>query len=142
GQNLFFALVRVEPRTPKSSFLFRGPASFEAGANGQLVYRFNGEVHIPYPEGFNFPAPDLATHYIAGPRSALDPFLRLQAMHGGKQPRSGMRGDADNVLASNGNRFSYRYAMPADAARGPATFEYTNHSQGASFQMRCLAWLN
>jgi hypothetical protein len=142
GQNLFFALVRVEPRTPRSSFLFRGPASFEAGANGQLVYRFNGQVHIPYPEGYKFPAPDLTTHYVIGPNSALDPFLRLQAMHGGCPPRHGMRGGTDRVAASNGNLFSYRYAIPADPRKGQATFEYVNHSQSGTFRMSCLAWVS
>jgi hypothetical protein len=139
-QNLFFALVRVEPRTPQSSFLFRGPASFERGAGGGLVYRFNGMVHIPYPEGFKFPAPDLATPYLAGPNSALDPFLRIQAMGGGPPPRSGARGGAEGVLASNGNRFSYRYTIPAPPAREQAAFEYTNHTQGGAFRMRALAW--
>jgi hypothetical protein len=141
-QNLFFALVRVEPRTPQSSFFFRGPASFERGSDGGLVYRFNGTVHIPYPEGFKFPTPDLATHYLAGPGSALDPFLRVQAMGGGPPPRSGARGGADDVLASNGNRFSYRYAVPSAPAREKAAFEYTNHAQGAIFCLRALAWIS
>jgi hypothetical protein len=140
GQNLFFALVRVEPRTPRTSFFFQGPASFEKGANGQLVYRFNGTVHIPYPEGYRFPAPDLTTHYLAGPNSALDPFLRLQAMHGGAPTRAGKKGGADEVVASNGNRFSYRYAIPLDPARERAVFEYTNHTQGGTFRMHGLAW--
>jgi hypothetical protein len=139
-QNLFFALVRVEPRTPRSSFYFRGPACFERGANGQLVYRFNGEVHIPYPEGFGFPSPDLTTSYVIGPGSALDPFLRLQAMHGGRPPQMGKTGSADRVLASNGNTFSYRYSIPRDPARERATFEYTNHTQGGSFRLCSLAW--
>jgi hypothetical protein len=142
GQNLFHALVRVEPRTPKSSFLFRGPARFERSPGGQIVYRFNGVVHIPYPEGFKFPSPDLATAFLAGPESALDPFLRLQAMHGEQLPRSGLRGGADEVSASNGNRFSYRYAIPASPERERATFEYTNHTQGATFHMTGLAWVS
>ncbi|HEY1379877.1 MAG TPA: hypothetical protein VGF55_23955 [Gemmataceae bacterium] len=142
GQNLFFALVRVEPRTPQSSFLFRGKAAFEAGTNGQSIYRFNGVVHIPYPEGFAFPNPDLATHFPAGAASALDPFFRLQAMYGGRPPRGGMRGRADDVLASNGNRFSYRYRIPADPTRERASFEYTNRAQGGTFRMTGLAWVS
>jgi hypothetical protein len=140
NQNLFFALVRVEPRTPRSSFYFRGPACFERGVNGQLIYRFNGAVHIPYPEGFLFPAPDLATGYAAGPNSALDPFLRLQAMNGGEFSGTGKRGSADSVIASNGNRFSYGYAIPSTPQQGKAVFEYTNHTQGGTFCMLVLAW--
>jgi hypothetical protein len=139
-QNLFFALVRVEPRTPRSSFYFRGPACFERGSHGQLIYRFNGTVHIPYPEGFKFPSPDLTTSYVAGPDSALDPFMRIQAMCGGGQPQAVKKGGAEMVIASNGNSFSYRYSIPRDATRGKAKFEYTNHSQAGSFQMCSLAW--
>jgi hypothetical protein len=133
-------LVRVEPRTPRASFYFRGPASFERGSNDQLIYRFNGTVHIPYPEGFKFPSPDLTTSYVAGPDSALDPFMRIQAMCGGGEPQSLKKGGAEKVVASNGNSFSYRYSIPRDATRGKAMFEYTNHSQGGTFQMCGLAW--
>src|SRR5262249_5550581 len=122
AQNLFYALVRVEPRTPQSSFFFRGPVSFELGANGRAVYRFNGVGHIPYPEGFLSPSPDLTTPYRAGPDSALDPFMRVQAMYGVAPPPGGAYGGADDVLASNGNRFSFRYRIPADPGREPAAF--------------------
>jgi hypothetical protein len=139
GQNLFFALVRVEPRTPRSTFFFQGPAALERGPGGGR-YRFNGVVHIPYPEGFLFPSPDLTTAYRAGPNSALDPFLRLQGMDSVPRPPGGVRGGADMVTASNGNRFSYRYALPGGPAGEPAAFEYVNHSQGATFRMTGLAW--
>lgn len=140
NQNLFFALVRVEPRTPRSSFFFLGPAVLERDANGQLIYRFNGTVHIPYPEGYRFPAPDLTTAYRAGPNSALDPFLRLQAMHGGRRPPGGMRGGANEVIASNGNSFSYSFKIPDESFKERAVFEYVNHSQGGTFRMSGLAW--
>src|SRR5262249_42381584 len=38
-QDLIFALLRVEQRTPRTSFNFRGPAVFETGADGRLVFR-------------------------------------------------------------------------------------------------------
>jgi hypothetical protein len=139
AQNVFFALVRVEPRTPRSTFFFQGSAALERGPGGGL-YRFNGAVHIPYPEGFLFPSPDLTTSYRAGPGSALEPFLRLQAMDSVPRPSRGARGGADRVTASNGNRFSYRYVLPGDRSREPASFEYTNHAQGATFRMTGLAW--
>src|SRR5262249_35692809 len=59
AQDLFYALVRVEPRTPQSSFFFRGPALLEPSGDGGLRFRFRGGVSIPYPEGFRFPQPDL-----------------------------------------------------------------------------------
>jgi hypothetical protein len=140
GQNLFFALVRVEPRTPRASFLFQGPASFERGANDQLIFRFNGKVHIPYPPGFSFPAPDLSTGFPVGPNSALDPFLRLQAIKAKPIPEMVKTGSATMVVASSGDRFSYRYSIPEDPARHKPMFEYTNHSQDGTFRMGGLAW--
>ena len=64
----------MEPRTPQSSFFFRGPARLERGAQGQMVFRLKAEVHIPYPATFLFPAPDLASGFRIGTDSALDRF--------------------------------------------------------------------
>jgi hypothetical protein len=44
------------------------------------------------------------------------------------------------VRASNGDFFSYRYAVPGDPAREPAEFEYTNHTQGGTFCLQSLTW--
>ena len=55
SQDLIFALLRVEPCTPQSSFFFRGPGMLVKGPSNQKVFRFQGVVHIPYPEGFKFP---------------------------------------------------------------------------------------
>lgn len=138
GQNLFYALVRVEPRTPRSSFFFRGPARFERGPAGSLIYRFRGEVDIPYPDGFLFPAPDLATGYRVGPGSRLVPFLRLQGMTPDARAGTAAKGGAKDVLASNGQRFSFRYEIAPGGGRG--AFEYVNHTQGARFRMSTLFW--
>jgi hypothetical protein len=143
GQNVFFALLRVEPRTPKASFQFRGPAVFQRTPAGQTVYRFNGNVHIPYPTGFLFPYPNLGTGFPAGPDSALDPYFWVQAMDGGASPPAAWvkQGGADDVLASNLQRFSYRFSIPAEPHRGKAVFEYVNHSLKASFRLRSLSWV-
>jgi hypothetical protein len=143
GQDVFFALLRVEPRTPQDSFQFRGPASLQKGPRGEIVYRFCGEVHIPYPTGFQFPFPNLATSFPAGPDSSLDPFFWIRAVDGDPAPpQFSKRGGQDKVPASNGNIFSYRYDIPADPARRPASFEYENHSQHGSFRLRSLSWVH
>jgi hypothetical protein len=141
GQDLIFALLRVEPRTPKDSFLFRGPTTFERSPGGGTLMRFKGEVNVPYPAGFAFPQPNLTSPFIIGGESRLDPFYWLQAIDDPDRA-PGMEGGAEEVLASNGERFSYRYRMPADPAREEATFEYANLSQGGRFTLRRLSWVD
>jgi len=142
GQNLFFALVRVEPRTPQSTFLFRGPARLQRGSRGQRIFRLKAEVHIPYPTGFLFPAPDLATGFPVGPESSLDPFLWMQAAEDSHTSKTSMQGSADHVRASTGDEFSYRCSIPGDPSRGGAVFEYTNHSQDGTFHLHTLSWVS
>jgi hypothetical protein len=137
--NWLLAMVRIEDRTPKSTFAFRGPVSFEKDANGQTIFRFHGKLHIPFPQGFRFPAPDLTNCFLIGPDSALDPFLRWQAMHVPKASRVAASGGAEHVKASTGDEFSYKYSIPGDG--GPASFEYVNHTKNATFQMRALTWV-
>lgn len=142
GQNLFEALVRVEPRTPKSSFFFRGPARLQRGAHGQIVFRLKAEVHIPYPAGFLFPAPDLATGFQIGTESALDPFLWIQAVEDSATTRSAVRGEGRQVLSSTGDEFSYKYSIPADPARDGVFFEYVDHGQDGTFRLNTLSWVS
>lgn len=137
--NWLLAMVRIETRTPKSTFAFRGQASLEQGVNGQMVFRYHGKLNIPFPEGFKFPAPDLTNYILIGPDSALDPFLRWQAMHAPESPRIAKSGGADRVVASTGDEFSYSYAIPSGA--GTASFEYVNHTQDATFRMQGLTWV-
>jgi hypothetical protein len=141
NQDLIFALLRVEPRTPKDSFFFRGLAALEKSAKGQLIFRYEGEVHIPYPEGFLFPTPNLTTGIVIGPNSALDPFLWIHAIQDGDAPRAIKEGSARDVLASTGERFSYSYKIPSDTAHHKASFEYENHTQQGKFRMHSLAWV-
>jgi hypothetical protein len=140
GQDLIFALLRVEPRTPKDSFFFRGPTRFERSPGGGILMRFKGEVFVPYPAGFLFPQPNLTTGFVIGGESKLDPFFWLHAIEDAASS-PGKSGGADDVLASNGERFSYRYRMPAEAGE-TASFEYENHSQQGRFRLRRLTWLD
>ncbi len=133
------AMVRIETRTPKSTFAFRGEASLEQGVNGQMVFRYRGDLKIPFPEGFKFPKPDLENYMLIGPDSALDPFIRWQAMSVADSPRVAKSGGAKRVLASIGDEFSYSYAIPAGA--GTASFEYVNHTKDATFRMQALTWV-
>src|SRR5262245_62138372 len=122
NQDLIFALIRVEPRTPQSSFFFRGPATLEKGANGQVIFRFKGTVHIPYPKGFLLPEPNLTTVIVIGPNSALDPFLWIHAIQDDDAKEVIKQGGARNVVASTGERFSYEYEIPADPICHKASF--------------------
>ena len=141
-QDMLTALMVLEPRTPKSSCYFRGPAAFEKDASGQTVFSYNGTVRVPYPEGFGFPRPDLKSTFTVGPNSALDPYLYIQAMDGIAPSPEGKSGGASNVLASNGQRFGYSYSIPGYSAGKPATFEYVNESTGGTFRMGSLVWVN
>jgi hypothetical protein len=137
GQALFFALVRVEPRTPQGSFEYRGPAWFERGPNGQIRFHFNGTVFLPYPEGFLWPLSDLANGVPIGPNSRLDPFFQVDAIYEPKQRFAQKQGSAKMQLAPTGDRFSYRYRVSNDPAM-KSEFEYENHSQEATFVMHSL----
>lgn len=141
-QDVLLALMQLEPRTPKSSFFFRGPAAFEKDASGQTVLSFNGTVRVPYPEGFKFPQPDLQSTFTVGPDSALDPYLYFQAMDGIAPSPDGKSGGARNVIASNGQNFSYSYAMPGYTSGRAAAFEYQNETTGGAFRMGSLVWVN
>ncbi|MBI2187379.1 MAG: hypothetical protein HYU37_09730 [Acidobacteria bacterium] len=138
-QDVFLALLRVEPRTPKSSFYFRGPARFEAAGGGGTIFRFKGQTTVPYPAGFRFPQPDLASAFVIGPGSVLDPFLWLHAIEGGRPGGASLTGVASNVVASNGEVFSYSFGLDA-AGRGH--FEYTNASQDGTFRLQSVTWID
>ncbi len=141
NQDLIFALLRVEPRTPGSSFNFRGPALLEKGAGGSTVFRFKGEVFVPYPEGFLFPKPNLTTGFPIGANSRLDPFLWLHALEVAAAKDYVKRGAGSEIISSTGERFSYRYEIPNDPAGRDAVFEYENHSQQGKFRLHSLAWV-
>jgi hypothetical protein len=99
-------------------------------------------VRVPYPEGFRFPQPDLRSTFTVGPDSALDPYLYFQATDGVAPSPDGKSGGARNVLASNGQKFSYSYAIPGYPSGKPAAFEYSNETTGGAFRMGSLVWVN
>lgn len=142
SQNLFFALIRVEPRTPKSSFYFRGPACFEKGPQGETVFRFDGEVRVVYPGEFYFPSPNMGSGFKVLSDSTLDPFMWLQATHGEFPDDFVKKGESTDVVASTGEIFSYRYEIPADPEKVEGVFEYTNHSQDGRFKLQTLTWVD
>ena len=141
NQDLIFALLRVEPRTPGSSFLFRGPAVLEKGPGSQPLFRFKGEVFIPYPEGFFFPTPNLTTGFPIGPNSRLDPFLWLHAIPDQRAGDYVKTGEGRDITSSAGERFSYRYSIPSDQTKHRAMFEFENHTQQGKFRLHSIAWV-
>jgi hypothetical protein len=139
GQDLFFSLIRVEPRTPQASFSFRGPAAFDRGQDGTPVFRLRAVVRIPYPTGFLFPAPDFTTAITVGDQSLLDPYLWIRAAV--DAPEMGTASKAGReVRSSTGEQFSYRFELNDDGAAS-ARFEYVNHDQGGVFRLETVSWL-
>jgi len=134
------AMVQLEPRTPRATFTFRGPASFARTASGETMFRYYGDLNIPFPEGFYFPASDLTSTITIGPNSALDPFLRFQAMHEPAAPRLRKHGGSRQVTASNGSDFSYSYDVSSDG--GQSEFEFTDITKGGTFRLRSLTWVD
>jgi hypothetical protein len=140
--NIIYALLRVEPRTPKSSFFFRGPARLQKGRHGQLVFRYQSEVLVPYPSGFQYPTPNLTTTVTVLSPSRLDPYLWIRAVQDEDVTHYVKEGQAKDVIAtSTGERFSFRYVIPSDPSKHPATFEYANHTQKGSFRLHSLTWV-
>ena len=142
AQDLLFALLEQnDGNIAPSSFNFRGPASFEKGANGETIFRFNGDVTVDFTD-FRFPSPDLvkAHSWIAGEGSKLDPFLRIQAMHPAP-PADVVMSDSGGAVSSTGEAFSYSYSIPCDPVGRDASFSYTNQSsqEGGTFEMYSLA---
>ena len=132
-QKLFVNLTSVEPCTPGDSFNYQGPARFETGPGGELVFSFNGEVFIPYPKGFRFPcpSPDGRPAFLVVRESRLDPFLRLQAMSGDQANKGVVAGGSKKApieaVSSIRQKFSYAFSIPCDpAAAGDAFFVYEN----------------
>jgi hypothetical protein len=140
--NIIYALLRVEPRTPRSSFFFRGPGWFQKGRHGQLAFRYQSEVLVPYPSGFKYPSPNLTTTVTVLSPSRLDPYLWIRAVQDEDVTHYVKEGQAKDVLAtSTGERFSFRYVIPGDPSKHPAQFEYVNHTQQGSFRLHSLTWV-
>lgn len=144
-QELFDALIQVEPCTPADSFLYQGPAGFERGPDGATVLRFEGTVFLPYPPGFAFPspAPGGRPPFQVGPGSKLDPFRWIRAAHQPRRYDGILAGGESGLESTAGGRFSYRYSLPAAPERAPeARFEYSDHASGGVFRLSALTWID
>ena len=140
-QDLIYSLMRVEPRTPRNSFYFRGAAVIEPICDDRLAFRHRAQVHVFYPKNFEFPAPDLDHSYTVIRDSALDPHLWIRAVRDLPSNGSILEGGEERVLGSAGELFSYRFRISADPALKPCFFEYVNHSQDGRFELLSLAWV-
>jgi len=140
AQNIAFALARLNPGLSALSIPFKGYLIFEKGANGQTVFRFNGEISVA-GDGLVWPTPDFTTGWFAGPNSFFDVFYRLQMMRTIDSPQVVKSGSASNVLSSMGDTFSYNYVIPCNPLQGPASFSYTNSGSSknaGTFQLQSL----
>jgi len=142
NQVVLFALLRVEPRTPKSSFFFKGPGQLRAGSRGELVFDFFGEVHIPYPPGYLFPDTNLSTGFPVVDGGALDPYLWLRGIKHVEAPCTDLTIGSEHSVSSRGDVFSYHFSMCGKSGEGQVHFEYENHSQLGKFEMHSLAWID
>jgi hypothetical protein len=143
NQDLLFALLRVEPRTPKASFFFRGPALFKKGPTGQ-VFSFFGQVHIPYDASppLLFPDPNLATGFPVTGGGSLDPYLWFWALRCPAAPDFVAIDNGDQAVSSRGEVFSYRFVLPGNPSETQPLFEYENFTQQGMFRMHSLAWVD
>lgn len=139
NQDLIFALLRVEPRTPGNSFFFLGDGIAHTTPNGAFSFQYFGDVHIPYPEGFLFPDANLATGFRVGPKSALDPYIWFWGLSDVEKLQRSVYRSGTELVSTRGERFSYTLRLHGDSSDARAEFEYVNHSQEGSFRMHSLA---
>lgn len=142
-QTLFTVIQALNAgRIPSDTFRYQGPASFERGPNGSLVFRYNGEVFLDF-SSFLWPTPDYnpTRGFRAGPGSVLDPFLKFQATTGGQKPLVVKSGEI-NERSSFGDQVRLRYSIPCDVSNKVFSFDYTNSAnapRGGTFRMETLA---
>jgi hypothetical protein len=140
NQDVIFALLRIEPRTRRDSFHFRGPGSLKMARRKGSVFRSFGQIYVPYPAGYKFPETNLSTGIVTN-GGRLDPYLWIWAVQDSDEPNVVRSGKADRVLSGKGELFSYRLTIPSDVRSRKAEFVYENHSQNAKFTMHSLAWV-
>jgi hypothetical protein len=140
-QQLIFRLFDIEPCTPRTSFCYQGPARFQLTASDDLTFEFDGQVLLPYPKGYQFPAPNGTTGFTARANSQLEPFLKMQATSLSEPQKLSLAGTA-KLQSSLGQEFSYNYSIPCAPNRSPPVFEYTNHADGGTFRLTDLAWVS
>lgn len=142
-QTLFILVQELNAgRIPQDTFRFQGPATFERGPNGSLVFRYDSEVFLDFST-FLWPVPDynLARGFRARDGSLLDPFLKFQATSGGLAATVVKSGEV-NETSSFGDLVSLKYSIPCDVANKNFSFVYTNsstESRGGTFHMDALS---
>ncbi len=112
------------------SFQQRGPAKFQTGPNGQIMFRYDSTALLPFTN-YLWPSPDYsnpAAAWTAGPGSYAQPFVRIQAAVATDTPTSVMSGSQTNITSTYGESFSYQYSVPC-SGNGPSSFTYTNGGQ-------------
>lgn len=140
NQDVIFALLRVEPRTRRDSFHFRGPGSLRRHSSGNTLFRCFAQIYVPYPKGNRFPDPNFATGFrTEGER--LDPYLWMWAIEDSLRTRGDYNSRGDRILSPKGELFSWRLSIPASGKNKSARFVYENHSSQSSFTMRSLTWI-
>ena len=115
-------------------------SSLPSGRAG-LLFRFDGDLFLPYPEGFRFPDQHGGDGLVVGGESRLDPFLRFQAATEAHADPGPVMAEAEGLSSSRGESFSYRLSIPDDPSEG-VSFEYSNHEEGATFELTRLLWLS
>ncbi len=140
SQEFLQKLVETELGTPADSFAYRGPARLARGRSGELVYRFSGDLYIPYPTGFLWPKPDEPGGFPAKDGSFLVPFMRLRGATPLPCP-NGLRGEGKQVTTTINEKISYRFDLPGDPATGDPAFEFHHHDLEAGFHLVELVWI-
>jgi hypothetical protein len=142
-QTLFTVIQTLNAgRIALDTFRYQGPAWFERGPNGSLVFRYNSEVFLDFAT-LLWPMPDYnpARGFRAGEGSLLDPFLKFQATAGGEKPVVVKSGQISEV-SSFGDQVSLRYSIPCDISNKTYSFEYTNsanETRGGTFRLDTLS---
>jgi hypothetical protein len=143
AQDLFFAIQALnQGRIPADSFRWRGPASFERGGDGSIIFRYSSQLFLSYAT-FLFPVPDYnpAEGWRAGDNAELNPFLKFQATYSGQHP-SVLKSGQINEVSSFGDAVSFSYSISCDPANKNFSFDFTNPAnatRGGTFHMKALA---
>jgi hypothetical protein len=143
-QDLFLVIQAMNAgRIPTETFRYKGPAWFEKGPNGSLVFRFRSELFLDFST-FLWPLPDYnPVHgFRAGDNTRLNPFLKFQGILGGSKPTAVKNGQI-NTVSMIGDPVSINYSIPCDPSSNQNFFfQYTNRSdsdRGGTFTMDALA---
>jgi hypothetical protein len=113
------------------SFQQRGPALFQTGPNGEILFRYSSTSLLPFSP-YVWPSPDYSNPgaaFPAGPGSYAQPFVRIQAALPTDTPTSVMAGGQTNVTSTFGETFTYQYSVPCSGTGANSTFTYTNGGQ-------------